>query len=127
MKKAFLLWKFTPEDSDQSIANDSKETDHNSYVNTGIIDNTSLEKNSNTILEFQLTPLKPGFLQVIGIEYSLKALFPDKEPTDHEIRGKQVRRKFIKSYLFLFSFRFLILFPRMLIQSEIEKIDLVLV
>ena len=27
---------------------------------------------------------------LLGAEYSVKALFPDKEPTDHEVRGKQL-------------------------------------
>ena len=31
-----------------------------------------------------------GELVVLGAEYSVKALFPDKEPTDHEVRGKQL-------------------------------------
>ena len=33
-----------------------------------------------------------GFLidVCLGVEYSIKAMFPDKEPTDHEIRGKQI-------------------------------------
>ena len=31
-----------------------------------------------------------GQLNIVGVEYSIKAMFPDKEPTDHEIRGKQM-------------------------------------
>ena len=31
-----------------------------------------------------------GELVLLGAEYSVKALFPDKEPTDHEVRGKQL-------------------------------------
>ncbi len=36
-------------------------------------------------------------------EYSLRALFPDKEPTDHEIRGKQYFHVTGKLFLLLFS------------------------
>ena len=32
----------------------------------------------------------PGQLVITGLEYSVQAVFPDREPTDHEIRGKQL-------------------------------------
>jgi len=32
---------------------------------------------------------KVATVYLLMAEYSLRALFPDKEPTDHEIRGKQ--------------------------------------
>ena len=38
----------------------------------------------------QVTGGSAGELVVLGAEYSVKALFPDKEPTDHEVRGKQL-------------------------------------
>ena len=37
-----------------------------------------------------MTGVSAGELVVLGAEYSVKALFPDKEPTDHEVRGKQL-------------------------------------
>jgi len=90
LRKAHLLWKFTPEESDQVFTNDKKEAVSTMYVETGVVDVITIEKSCQSQLTFHLTPLTPGQLIITGVEYSLKAMFPDKEPTDHEIRGKQI-------------------------------------
>jgi len=90
IRKAYLLWRFTPDESEDSIANDRKEALTNEHVETGILDTTLLEKNSVTDLVFKLSFNTPGKCHILGVEYSIKAMFPDKEPTDHEIRGKQI-------------------------------------
>ena len=41
------------------------------------------------MLDLTLTPLKSGELSIHGIEYSLKAVFPQSESTDYTIKGKQ--------------------------------------
>jgi len=90
LRKAHLLWKFTPLDSEQVLTNDKKEAVSTMYVETGVLEVVTIEKSSLSQLTFQLTVLTPGQLTLTGVEYSLKAMFPDKEPTDHEIRGKQI-------------------------------------
>ena len=90
LRKAYLLWKFVPDDSEEVFLNDKKESLTNPHVETVILESVVLDKSSSSHLTFQLTALSPGQLTITGLEYSLKALFPDKEPTDHEIRGKQV-------------------------------------
>ena len=90
LRKAHLLWKFKPDNSEEIFTNDKKEAVSTLYVETEIVDVVTIEKSSVSQLPFHVTALMPGQLIVTGVEYSLKALFPDKEPTDHEIRGKQV-------------------------------------
>ena len=48
-----------------------------------------MEKDSPLVLDLRLTPLKAGELSIHGIEYSLKAVFPQSESTDYTIKGKQ--------------------------------------
>ena len=48
-----------------------------------------MEKDSPLVLDLRLTPLKSGELSIDGIEYSLKAVFPQSESTDYTIKGKQ--------------------------------------
>ena len=90
LRKAYLLWKFVPDDSEEVFLNEKKESLNNPHVETVILESVVLDKSSSSHLTFQLNPLSPGQLSITGLEYSVKALFPDKEPTDHEIRGKQV-------------------------------------
>ena len=45
----------------------------------------TIEKNSKIEIRLEVTPLSPGQLVI------LKAMFPDKEPTDHEIRAGGIR------------------------------------
>jgi len=90
LRKAHLLWKFTAEDSEEVHTNDKKEASNATHIKTGVVDVITIEKSSKSEITFQLTPLSPGQLVIVGVEYSMKAMFPDKEPTDHEIRGKQI-------------------------------------
>jgi len=90
LRKAHLLWKFIPEDSEQVYTNDKKEDTSTLHVETGVVDVITIEKSSKSEITFKLRALSSGQLVIMGVEYSLKALFPDKEPTDHEIRGKQI-------------------------------------
>ena len=90
LRKAYLLWKFVPDDSEEVFLNDKKESLSNPHVETVMLESVVLDKSSSSHFTFQLRALSPGQLSITGLEYSVKALFPDKEPTDHEIRGKQV-------------------------------------
>ena len=77
IRKANLLWRFTPEDSEDSVMNDKKDAVTKDLVDTGILDTTVLEKNSITELTFHLTALVPGKLILLGVEYSIKVRTSD--------------------------------------------------
>ena len=49
-------------------------------------DSVKVEKDSPLVLDLRLTPLKSGELSIHGIEYSLKAVFPQSESTDYTIK-----------------------------------------
>ena len=72
VRKANLLWRFTPEHSEDSVMNDKKDAVTKDLVDTGILDTTILEKNSVTEMTFQVTALVPGKLTLLGVEYSIK-------------------------------------------------------
>jgi len=59
-------------------------------VTSSPIESVTLERNSKQEVRMQFKATKPGVVVVQGVEYILRALFPDKEPTDHEIKGKQL-------------------------------------
>ena len=59
------------------------------FVKTVVVDSCLLEKSSVTPLRLELTPLRPGALTLLGVEFSLKAAFPQSEQTDYTIRGRQ--------------------------------------
>ena len=59
-------------------------------VTSSPIESVTLERNSKQEVRLQFKATKPGVVVVQGVEYILRALFPDKEPTDHEIKGKQL-------------------------------------
>ena len=54
------------------------------------IESVTLERNSKQEVSIQFKASTAGLVVVQGVEYTLRALFPDKEPTDHEIKGKQM-------------------------------------
>ena len=58
-------------------------------VDVTTVDSVTIESNSVANISFEIRGNTVGTLNIIGLEYSLKALFPNKEPTDHQIRGKQ--------------------------------------
>ena len=107
LRKAHLLWKFIPEDSEQVYTNDKKEETSTLHVETGVVDVITIEKSSKSEITFKLRALSSGQLVIMGVEYSLKALFPDKEPTDHEIRGKQVTLISIRGSFNVYHLRYL--------------------
>ena len=72
-----LLFKFEP------------EVEGGEVVATPI-ESVTLERNSKQEVSIQFKASTAGLVVVQGVEYTLRALFPDKEPTDHEIRGKQM-------------------------------------
>ena len=49
----------------------------------------TLEKSSTVNIALLLTPLQPGDLVITGVEYGMKAQFPQTESTDYTIHGKQ--------------------------------------
>ena len=49
----------------------------------------TLEKSATVNIALQLTPLQPGDLFIVGVEYGMKAQFPQTESTDYTIHGKQ--------------------------------------
>ena len=79
IRKANLLWRFTPEDSEDSVMNDKKDTVTKDVIDTGILDTTVLDKNSVTEMTFHLTALVPGTLILLGVEYSIKVRTCQKE------------------------------------------------
>ena len=80
--------QFTPEESDQVFTNVKKEAVSTMYVETWEV--ITMEKSCQSQQTFQLTPLNPAQLIITEVEYSLRAMFPDMESTDHEIRWKQI-------------------------------------
>ena len=80
LKKVHLLWKFNNEDKGKSAAE---------FVKTESADMITLERNSKILLTLTLTPLKAGDLILTGVEYGIKAQFPQSESTDYTVRGKQ--------------------------------------
>ena len=90
LRKVHPLWKYKPLDSEQVHTNFKKEEISTMDIETGVVDRITMENSSQSELAFQLTALAPSQLVTTGTEYSLQAMFPVREPTDHEIKGKQV-------------------------------------
>ena len=88
LREVKLIWKFTPID-DETKSYYSNDPEASKFVKHEAIDNIKLEKEPGVVLEMKLTILKPGELNIHGIEYRLKALFPQSESTDYTIKGKQ--------------------------------------
>jgi len=89
MKRSYLLWKFTSADGQTELSNENKDAENKNIITTEVLESATIEKSSISRITFKITVHSPGELIIIGMEYSLKALFPEKDPTDHEIRGKQ--------------------------------------
>lgn len=88
LKKIRLLWKFSSNDQSDLITNEDGEANA-SFVDTETVDCVLLEKGSSSVLDLSLTVQQPGELFIIGVEYGIKAQFPQTEATDYTIRGKQ--------------------------------------
>jgi len=88
--KSFLLWRFTDKDG-QTFSNDKRNSSEEgaAEIETIPVDSLTLESGGHASLILSVRSRRVGVLSITGVEYSLKALFPDREPTDHQIRGKQ--------------------------------------
>ena len=97
MKKLRLIWKFTPETEgstpDTEVGEKSLYSNNDAEaaacVQDAPLENVKVEKDHPLVIDLVLTPLKPGEIFIHGIEYSLKAVFPQSESTDYTIKGKQ--------------------------------------
>ncbi|XP_059098222.1 trafficking protein particle complex subunit 8-like [Tigriopus californicus] len=90
LKKIHLLWRFSPDDQSESISNDkSSSSNAEDVVKTELLDSITLEKGKPCIVDLKVTALQPGDLYITGVEYGLKAQFPQSEATDYIIRGRQ--------------------------------------
>jgi len=89
LRRAHLLWKFTSEDGGETFSNDKQDNKSPPYVKVSAVDTVTIESGGTEQVVLEISVSLPGKLNIIGLEYSIKALFLDREPTDHEIRGKQ--------------------------------------
>ena len=87
MRKVRLIWKFEIAADEKAIL--SSDSEAGNFIKMEPIDNVKIEKETPLVLDLNLVPLKSGQLSIEGIEYSLKALFPQSESTDYTIKGKQ--------------------------------------
>ena len=72
-----------------------------SGVLSALINNDWKKDAQLTVEQFssiEFIPFSPGDLSIIGVEYTLKGIFPEKDPTDHEIRGKQMFQVNIQTF-----------------------------
>lgn len=88
LRKSFLLWKFT--DADGNVfSNDKRNGQESEQIEATTLEEITIEGNTAVHVNLQIVGHSTGILNIIGVEYSLKALFAHREPTDHQIRGKQ--------------------------------------
>eukprot|EP00095_Tigriopus_kingsejongensis_P009758 maker-scaffold422_size175911-snap-gene-0.34 protein:Tk09758 transcript:maker-scaffold422_size175911-snap-gene-0.34-mRNA-1 annotation:"trafficking protein particle complex subunit 8" len=91
LKHVHLLWKFCPDDQSEPVSNERGQgreaTDK--FVKTQSVDLVTLEKDQPCFLDLEVVVFQPGDLHITGVEYGLKAQFPQSEATDYTIRGKQ--------------------------------------
>lgn len=87
LRRVHLLWRFTTDQGD-TFTND-KQAGPGGGVEVGVLEAVSVEANALKPVVLEVWSTRVGVLSLLGLEYSVKAVFPDKEPTDHEIRGKQ--------------------------------------
>ena len=88
LKKSHLLWKYTNSDG-ETFSNDKQECKSQIHVRVAVVESVTIESKASQNVLFEISAASVGKLCIIGVEYSVKALFLDKEPTDHDIRGKQ--------------------------------------
>ena len=106
LKNLTLIWKFTTT-NDQTFSNEKSDAEPFKEVKSKPLDVSTLEANTNGKFKLKVVCGTPGELNIIGVEYMLKPLFPDREPTDHQIRGKQyIQVEFI---IFLFIYYFFVI------------------
>ena len=96
MREVKLIWKFTPASLEENNVENNEPKSYFSgdpeapnFVEHQPLDNVKIEQTPGLVLQLTLKVLKPGELFIHGIEYKLKALFPQSESTDYTIKGKQ--------------------------------------
>ena len=109
MREVKLIWKFTPASSEENNveSNEPKsyfsgDPEASNFVEHQPLDNVKIEQTPGLVLELTLKVLKPGELFIHGIEYKLKALFPQSESTDYTIKGKQALKVYYNFTEFLY-------------------------
>ncbi|QQP38581.1 Uncharacterized protein FKW44_019193, partial [Caligus rogercresseyi] len=83
--RVFLPDKDEEHGEGSEISNEDPQA--SKYIQTDTLESFSLEKSSKMVMALSLKPLRPGKLTILGIEYSLKALFSQSESTDYTIRA----------------------------------------
>ncbi len=90
LKKVQLVWKFRKDESEEWTESEllSRE-EQSAVVASTLVSSLSLEKNSTARIVLSLTPAVPGELVITGVEYSMRAQFPQTVDTDYTIKGRQ--------------------------------------
>ena len=92
LRKIHLIWKFKKSEESTVVSNfgSEKSGNHEKFVKVRVVENVLLENGQTTMLELGFVPLVGGGdLEIVGVEYSLKAQFPQSEATDYTIHGRQ--------------------------------------
>lgn len=91
LKNVHLLWKFSSNDQTDLVVNDGtkKSANADKFVVSEELESVTVNGSSKVHIRLPLTVLQTGELYIVGIEYGLKAQFPQSESTDYTIRGKQ--------------------------------------
>ena len=111
LKQIHIIWKFTPANasmlSDLSLdkwkSNDVGENgdvisiysdktpfaEAEKLVKTDMVESVLLSGDSTALIDLGLIPRQPGSLTILGVQYAIKAQFPQSESTDYTIRGRQ--------------------------------------
>ena len=113
MREVKLIWKFTPASLEENNVENNEpksyfsgDPEASNFVEHQPLDNVKIEQTPGLVLELTLKVLKPGELFIHGIEYKLKALFPQSESTDYTIKGKQALKVVLQFHgLFVYEIK----------------------
>ena len=92
LKKVSLIWKFDEAggNDDKTIQSDKTSlADAEKAVITDIVDSVLMPSDETVLIDAGITPQKSGSVTILGLQYSIKAQFPQSESTDYTIQGKQ--------------------------------------
>ena len=89
LKRIHLIWKFSSSTTEATNFGSNKTPNHEKFVKSQVVESVLLSDTKVTVLELGFMPLQPGELEIVGVEFSLKAQFPQSESTDYTIRGRQ--------------------------------------
>ena len=95
LKKINLIWKFDEEEGndDSTIQSDKvSQKDAEKVVTTEMVDSVLIPSDGTVLIDVGFTPLQAGSLTILGLQYAIKAQFPQSETTDYTIQGKQYLR-----------------------------------